>query len=98
MLEQNKFSQDGHTRVLLFALNAQLQPGEDYSIVTAQAEGAAGRIYPLTVEYVGRVSQLDGVSQVIVKLPDELANAGDVWMSISLRGAASNKVLVKLRP
>jgi hypothetical protein len=47
----------------------------------------------LNVEFVGKVPTLDWLTQVIVRLPDELAQAGDVWISIKLHGQTSNEVL-----
>jgi uncharacterized protein (TIGR03437 family) len=91
------FSLDQHTRVMLFATGLELVPGEDISVVTAQAEDSAHRIYPLTVEYVGKVTNFDWCTQVNVRLPDGLAGAGDVLVSVSLRGALSNKVIVGIR-
>jgi hypothetical protein len=98
MLTPNLFSSDGHSRLMLFALNVELQPGETPLVITASAEDAEQRIYQLTVEYVGRVPQFDWLTQVIIKLPDEVANTREVWVSIKLRGTSSNKVLVRIRP
>jgi hypothetical protein len=92
------FSPDGHTRVMLFAMNVELQAGENLSIVTAQAEDLQQTVYPLTVEYVGNVSNLKWLAQINVRLPDNLANAGDVLVSIKVRGVQSNKVVVRIRP
>lgn len=97
-LTKYNFSPDGQTRVALFATNLELLPNENFSAVTAQAEDAAQRIYPLSVEYVGKVPLLDWLTEVIVKLPGEIRDAGDVWVSVNLRGAVSNKVLLKIRP
>ena len=91
------FSLDQRTRVMLFAVGLELMPGEDISLVTAQAEDSAHRTYPLTVEYVGKVHSLDVFTQVNVRLPDGIAGAGDVLVSISLRGAASNKVVIGIQ-
>jgi len=91
------FSLDQRTRVMLFAVGLELMPGEDISVVTAQAEDSAHRIFPLTVEYVGKVHNFDVFTQVNVRLPDGIAGAGDVLVSISLRGAASNKVLIGIQ-
>lgn len=92
------FSLDGRTRIMLFAANAELLAGENISVFTAQAENSQQTIFPLTVEYVGKVQGLDWLTQINIKLPDTLANAGDVWLSISLRGQPSNKVLIQIRP
>ncbi len=91
------FSADNRTRITLFAANLVLQPNEGASAVTAQAEDSLRRIYALTVEYVGTVPNVDSLTQVIVKLPDELAGGGDVSVSISLRGATSNKALLSIK-
>ena len=93
----NNLGLDGRTRLILFAVNAELSSGENMSVFTAQAEDSQQKIFPLTVEYVGRVPGLDWLTQINVKLPDGLTN-GDALFSISLRGQASNKVLVRIRP
>ena len=97
-MSQEKFSTDGHTRVILFALNMQLQEGENSSAVTAEVEDSEHRIYPLAVESVGAVPQFDWLTQMVVKLPDEIANGGDVLISIKLHGETSNKVMVRIKP
>jgi hypothetical protein len=91
------FSSDHRTRLMLFATGLELMPGENISVVTAQAEDSAHTIYPLIVEYVGKVPDFDWLTHVIVRLPDGLAGPGDVLVSVSLRGAASNKVIVGIR-
>jgi uncharacterized protein (TIGR03437 family) len=91
------FSLDQRTRVMLFAVGLELMPGEDISVVTAQAEDSAHGTYPLAVEYVGKVHSLDVFTQVNVRLPDGIAGTGDVLVSISLRGAASNKVVIAIQ-
>jgi uncharacterized protein (TIGR03437 family) len=91
------FGPDQRTRIMLFATGLELMAGENISVVTAQAEDSAHRIFPLTVEYVGKVSGYDWLTQVNVRLPDGLAGAGDVLVSVSLRGAVSNKVIVGIR-
>lgn len=82
---------------MLFATGLELMPGESISVVTAQAEDSAQRIYPLTVEYVGKVPNFDWLTQVNVRLADGLAGAGDVLVSVSVRGAVSNKVIVTIQ-
>jgi lysophospholipase L1-like esterase len=93
----SNFSPDQRTRVILFATNLELLSGEDASAVTVQAEDSQHRIHHLMVENVLRVPNLDQVTQVTVKLPDELTRAGDVSVSISLRGALSNKATISIR-
>ncbi|HKR22515.1 MAG TPA: hypothetical protein VJS17_07970, partial [Pyrinomonadaceae bacterium] len=92
------YSADGHTRIVLLAMNVELQPGENASIVTAQAEDAQLTVHPLVVEYVGNVPNLNWMAQINIRLPDSLANAGNVLVSIKVRGVQSNKVLVRIGP
>ncbi|MDQ3253893.1 MAG: hypothetical protein M3R15_08320, partial [Acidobacteriota bacterium] len=60
------------------------------SVVTAQAEDSRHRIYPLQVEFVGKVPDFNWLTQVTVKLPDDLPHNEDVWVRINLRGVRSN--------
>jgi hypothetical protein len=69
MTTQN-FGPDQRTRVMLFAENLDLLQGEDLSVVTAQAVDAQNTLYPLAVEYVGKVPDFNWLSSVIVRLPD----------------------------
>ena len=91
------FSLDQRTRVILFATGLGLLPGEDTSVVTGQVEDSAHRIFPLTIEHVGKVPNFDWLTQVNVRLPDGLVPADDLLVSITLRGAASNKVVIGIR-
>jgi uncharacterized protein GlcG (DUF336 family) len=87
-----QFSADTRTRIMLFATNLSLQPGETASAVTAEAEDGSHRIYPLTVEYVGPVPDQSWVSSIIVRLHDEMGDVGDVLVKITYRGQSSNRV------
>ena len=98
LLERNYFSQDQRKRLMLFAANLDLLPGESFSAVTAQAEDAQHIIYPLTLEFVGRVPQNDWLTQVVVKLPSQLGTGNDVWVTVGLRGVVSNNALISIRP
>ena len=92
------FSTDQRTRLSLFVVNAEMVPGEPLSVITAQAENSAGTVFPLTVEHFGPVPNFDYFKQAVVKLPDEIANSNEVRVSIKVRGVASNKVNVKVKP
>jgi uncharacterized protein (TIGR03437 family) len=93
----HNFSLDQRTRITLFVVGLDLLLGEDASAVTAQAEDAAHNVYPMTVEYVGKVPGHDWLTQVNVRLPNGLPSAGDVSVSVSLRGATSNKAVIGIR-
>ena len=90
------FASDGRTRIMLFALNANLSPNEDLTIFTADAETAAHEHRALGVEYVGPVPALPWLSAVILRLNDDLTTSGDVLVSLTVRGIKSNRVRVGL--
>jgi hypothetical protein len=87
------FSADARTRVMLFAQNVQLLPGETAAALTAAAEDAAHNTYPLTVERVDPVPGFEWMSAVVVRLSDQMSGStGEVLVSVALRGLASNRV------
>jgi hypothetical protein len=86
------FATDRRTRVMLFATNLALAPGENASAVTAEAEDGALVRYPLTVEYVGAVPGQTWLTSVIVRLNDNLGDVGDVLVGITYQGITSNRV------
>jgi len=84
------FSSDNRTRVMLFATELGLLPGEDAATVTAEAEDAAHTRYPLTVEYVGGVPGFAWMTAIIVRLGD----VGDVLVNVTAHGLRSNRVRI----
>ncbi|HJP91547.1 MAG TPA: heme-binding protein [Pyrinomonadaceae bacterium] len=88
------FGSDSATRIMLFAMNLQLQPGETARAVTADAEDASHTIYALGVEHVGSVPDQSWATSVVVRLPQDLPQTGDVLVRIKYRGIESNRVRV----
>ena len=93
-LARVQFGPDAKTRVMVFAKNLQLQAGETVSAVTADAEDAEHHIYQLVVEHIDAVPDQPWVTSIILQLPDDLADVGDVLMRIRYRGLISNRVRV----
>ncbi len=87
---------DTRTRIMLFAMNLELQPGEGPDSVTADAEDAFHRNYPLAVEYVRPVPELSWATSVVICLDDQMRDIGDVLMRITYHGVASNRVRVAI--
>jgi beta-glucanase (GH16 family) len=92
------FSQDQHTRLMLLVANVDSLPGDDASVVTAQAQDSQSNIFPLPVENVVKVPSFDWITEVIVRLPDTLANLTQAKVSVNVRGQASNAALIQLAP
>ncbi len=88
------FSSDNRTRIILFAVNLNLVAGD---VVTVQAEDAQHVNHQLPVEFIGGVPNLGGLSQILVKLPDNLGS-GDFMLSFTLRGITSNKGVITIKP
>jgi uncharacterized protein (DUF1800 family) len=90
--EGNFSPADPRTRITLFCMNLDFLSGEPGSALTADAQDAAGTLYPLKVEYVGTVPNFDGIYMVVVRLNDLMpANLGDVLVRLNLHGIASNR-------
>lgn len=97
VVSEHSLASDRRTRLILLGLNLELKFGETVSAITAQAEDSQQTNYVLPVEAVRNVPSFPWLTQVIVKLPDELQGVGDVWVSVSLRGTRSNKVPIRIR-
>jgi len=90
-------SSDRRTRIMIFSPNLSLMPADSFSTVSAQAEDRQHNIYPLTVEFIGKIPQYDWLAQIVVRLPDKLGSVDALWVSIGYRGAVSNKALISLK-
>jgi probable HAF family extracellular repeat protein len=91
------FSADHRTRVSLFAFNAGLATGETAQAVSVRVEDAQHRAFVLPVEFVGPVPRFDGLTQIVVRLPDELATGGELQLTITLRGSTSSRATLSIR-
>lgn len=87
------FSSDQRSRIILFAVDLNLAQGE---VITVQAEDAQHVIHQLPLEFVGQVPNFGGLSQLVVKLPDDLGT-GDFMVSFTLRGVISNKGIIIIK-
>jgi hypothetical protein len=83
---------------MFFSPNLVLASGDSFSSVSAKAEDAQHNFYPLTIEFIGKTSQYDWLTQIVIKLPDNVGNVTALWVNINYRGAASNKVRITLKP
>lgn len=94
--DARNFNPDKQTRLMLFAFNVDLLPGETFADLKVVAEDANHNVYPLTVEYVGQVAGVVGLLQINVKLSAQLSNAGDVSLHVTVGDATGNKAVVKI--
>ena len=90
-------SNDQHRHISLFVWRLALRPNETASDLIVFAEDSEGRNYPLTVEFVGAMSNPPLVTQVVVRLPDNVIGAPrDLKVTVQLRGQATNKGVIKI--
>ncbi|HKC62726.1 MAG TPA: hypothetical protein VKB86_03770, partial [Pyrinomonadaceae bacterium] len=94
----SNFSADHRTRISIFVADLELMPTENSSAISVQAEDNESHVYPLTIEYVGKMPDLDWMTQIVVKLPDEITNAQQVWLTVRLRDVVSNRAFINIKP
>jgi len=90
------FGPDTRTRVCIFAMDLELLPGEGANAFTSDVQDAGGKLHPLKVEYVGKVPNFPGITMIVVRLADDLEDAGDVLLRLNLHGMASNRVRIAI--
>jgi hypothetical protein len=89
-------SADVRTRVALLVVGVRLDAPGEAAFVSARAVDAQQRVFDLPVEAVGGARNLSWLAQVNVRLPAELSGAGDVSVTVTVRGAESNKVTLRV--
>jgi uncharacterized protein (TIGR03437 family) len=82
---------------MLFGMNLDLLPNENSLAVTARLEDASLNMFPLAVEFVGKVSGFDWLTEIVVRLPDNTPVNQTLNVSVTLRGKPSNKVKVRIK-
>lgn len=90
--QQNFFNSDTRTRVILFAVNFQVSAG-----TTIVAENAAIGSVSVPIEFIGVVPDFNWLTQIKIRLPDGLANAGDVWLRLVSGGVPSNQARITIK-
>ncbi|HYW73963.1 MAG TPA: PQQ-dependent sugar dehydrogenase [Pyrinomonadaceae bacterium] len=90
-------STDNRTRIMLFATNLTLGPGENASAVTAQAVDAQMNIYPMTVEFVGALPAVNSFTEVVVLLPSNLPGGQSVLISLTWHSLTTNQVRIRIK-
>lgn len=94
----NYFStSDKRRRVSLFVWRLGLLPNDTAANLTVTAHDGAGGSYILVVEHVTAFTAVDGVSLVVVRLPETVVGAPrDLFFKVQLRGEASNEAIIKI--
>jgi hypothetical protein len=97
LTNQFNFVPDLRRRVSLFVWRLGLLSGDDTSDVSVVAEDSEGRTYNLAVEYVGPLPGVADVTQLVVRLPDNIVGAPrDLTLRVTTHGPASNHGLISI--
>jgi Carboxypeptidase regulatory-like domain len=97
LVSDNYLGADRRTRLKLFLVDLDLYSGETISIITVQAQDSQLKSYVLPVEDLRKVPDFPWLSQLTVRLPDELVGVKDITLSVSARGLASNQSKLHLK-
>lgn len=81
----NYFGADKRTRLTLLLVDLDLYQGESLSLVTVQAQGQSG-IFNLIPEDLRKVPGFPWMTQLIVRVPAELAGAGETNVTVTFQG------------
>jgi len=90
------YGSDLRTRISLFALNLTLLPVENSSAVTVSAEDDTGFVHSLQVEFVGVAQGEPTLSQIVVRLPENVGNSTELKLKVTLRGQTSNVGIIRI--
>ncbi len=85
-------------RVMFFATNLGLLPGEGVEAIRAEAEDAMQVRHNLRVEFVSPLPDLPEITQVVLRLDRDLSPLGDVFVTVTVRGLTSNKARITIEP
>ena len=103
-VNDNYFGADKRTRISLFARNVNFAPGENplttlKVIIRDVDPNANPNTHLPTLEFVGPLAGTDDVTQIIVRLPDDITPVGDKIVSLGLpNNLPSNQAIVTLKP
>jgi len=89
---------DRRTRLTIVARNIEVVAGENISPPAVQAENALHPLVDLPVEFIGKIPSANWLTQITVRLPDQLNGAGDIQLRISFRGQTSNPGSITIAP
>jgi uncharacterized protein (DUF1800 family) len=104
-------TRDQQTRIMLFAMGLPLLAGEGANALSADAQDASGRLYPLKVEALSKpaydifdlagkqhvAQSQDWLWAVTLRLDDAMTDTlGDVLVRINLHGLSSNRVRIAI--
>jgi len=103
LVNNNYFVSDKRTRVSLFVRNVSFSTGEDplsaLNVTIRDVDPNANpNTHVATLEFVRALAGTDDVTQIIVRLPDDITPLGDKLVILNLHGLPSNQAVIVLKP
>jgi hypothetical protein len=98
LINPYNLSSDLRRRVSLFVWRLGLLPGDTAANVMVLAEDDQGRTHNLLVEFVGPLTEVSEVTQVVVRLPDNVMGAPRLWLKVRSHGSYSNSAAIRIVP
>jgi hypothetical protein len=90
------FSADTRNRIIFFVMNLDLLANEGTNALTLDAEDSQKRHYAFKVESITPAPGNEWMSQLTVRLSDDIGDVGDVLVRLNLHGMSSNRVRVAI--
>jgi hypothetical protein len=87
---------DRNTRVIVFAVNLQLDEGEQSSAVVVSLVDGSGSKYDVPAEDVRSVPSVRSITQITFRLPDNLAT-GPCGVTLKFHGLFSNEGVIRIK-
>src|SRR6185312_11690669 len=97
LVNNNYFGSDKRTRLQLYVVDLDLFSGETLSIISATALDAQQVNHPLTVEDLRKVPGVPWMSQLTLRLPNDLLGPSDAFVSVTARGQTSVAVRIHIK-
>src|SRR5947209_1266182 len=88
------YGSDKRTRLLFYAVNLAVQPGDLPASISAGAEDASHRQYLMIVEDIRPLAGQEWISQITLRVDEEIGDVGGVLVGINYQGVGSNRVRV----
>ncbi len=97
LLNPFNLSNDQARRVSLFVWRLGLLPSDTIASVHVTARDDEGRTYDLPVEVLSPIAAVGDVTQIVVRLPDNVIGAPrDLLVKVTLRGPGSNEAVISI--
>jgi len=99
LVNNNNFSSDHRTRILLFVVNFELQQNEDFhQVVSVQLKNQQGSIFNLPIEGVNKVPGFDWLTCIVARLDEQVVDVGNLTVTATLRGVATDPLVITTKP